>query len=105
MKSKLMTVALTAVALFLVSTPAFAQDGGMATGAGWGLSAGLAMGLAALGCGMGQGRATASAVEGIARNPQAAGSIQTPMIIGLVFMETLVLFTFGYLYLVMSNVF
>ncbi|MCB9742345.1 MAG: ATP synthase F0 subunit C [Alphaproteobacteria bacterium] len=100
-----MTVALAAVALFLVSSPAFAQSGGMETGAGWGLSAGIAMGLAAMGCGLGQGRATASAVEGIARNPQASGNIQTPMIIGLVFMETLVLFTFGFLYLVMGNVF
>ena len=81
MKSKLMTVALTAVALFLVSSPAFAQNGGMATGAGWGISAGIAMGLAAMGCGLGQGRATAAALEGIARNPQASGKIQTPMII------------------------
>ncbi|MCB9764707.1 MAG: ATP synthase F0 subunit C [Alphaproteobacteria bacterium] len=100
-----MTVALTAVALFLVSTPAFAQDGGMSAGAGFGLGAGLSMGLAALGCGMGQGRATASAVEGIARNPQAAGKIQTPMIIGLVFIETLVLFTFAFGFMVRTSAF
>ena len=63
----------------------------------------IAMGLAALGCGMGQGRAAASALEGIARNPQAAGKIQTPMLIGLVFMETLVLFTFGFGFLMLGN--
>lgn len=94
MKSKLLTVALTAVALMMVSTPAFAQEGGSALGGGLGV--GLAMGLAAMGCGMAQGKAAAAALEGIARNPQAADKIQTPMIIGLVFIETLVLFTFGF---------
>lgn len=94
MKSKLLTVALTAVALFLVSTPAFAADGG--TTYAFGLGGGVAMGLAALGCGMGQGKATAAALEGIARNPQAASKIQTPMILGLVFMETLTLFTLAF---------
>ena len=95
MKSKLLTVALTAIALLMVSTPALAQENG-AGALGGGLGVGLAMGLAAMGCGMGQGRAAAAALEGIARNPQAADKIQTPMIIGLVFIETLVLFTFGF---------
>lgn len=96
MKSKLLTVALTAVALLMVSTPALAQDHAAGSALGGGLGVGLAMGLAALGCGMGQGKAAAAALEGIARNPQAADKIQTPMIIGLVFIETLVLFTFGF---------
>ena len=41
---------------------------------------------------MGQGRATASALEGISRNPGAAARIQTPMILGLALIESLVLF-------------
>jgi F-type H+-transporting ATPase subunit c len=102
MKSKYLSVALAMVALFLVSNPAFAADG-FETGAGIGFGAGIGMGLAALGCGMGQGRAAAAALEGIARNPQAAGKIQTPMLIGLVFMETLVLFTFGFGFLMLGN--
>lgn len=51
---------------------------------------GLAAGLAA----MGQGKAVASAAEGIARNPGTAGAIRTLALIGLAFMESLVLFTF-----------
>ena len=49
------------------------------------------------------GEPAAAALEGIARNPQAAGKIQTPMLIGLVFMETLVLFTFGFGFLMLGN--
>jgi F-type H+-transporting ATPase subunit c len=40
---------------------------------------------------MGQGRATAAALEGISRNPGAAARIQTPMILGLALIESLVL--------------
>ena len=51
------------------------------------------MGIAAGLCGIGQGRVGAAACEAIARNPGAAGAIRTAMILGLVFIETLVLFT------------
>jgi F-type H+-transporting ATPase subunit c len=56
------------------------------------IGAGLAIGLAVLGGGLGQGRAAAAALEGISRNPGAAGRIQTPMILGLALIESLVLF-------------
>ena len=102
MKSKYLSVALAMVTLFLVSSPAFAGDGDSGAGIGMGL-AGVGMGIAALGCGIGQGRAASAALEGIARNPQAAGKIQTPMLIGLVFMETLTLFTFGFGFLLIGN--
>ena len=55
-------------------------------------AAGFAIGIAALGGTMGQGRATAAALEGISRNPGAAARIQTPMILGLALIESLVLF-------------
>ena len=45
------------------------------------LAAGFSMAIAAAAC------------EGMARNPAAAGAIRTAMILGLVFIETLVLFT------------
>jgi F-type H+-transporting ATPase subunit c len=61
---------------------------------GPGLGAGLAIGGAAIGAALGQGRAAAAALEGMARNPQTGGALQTPMLIALVFMETLVLFAF-----------
>ncbi|MCH8077263.1 MAG: ATP synthase F0 subunit C [SAR324 cluster bacterium] len=56
------------------------------------LGAGLAVGVAALGGGIGQGIAVSSALEGIARNPSAAGQIFTPMIIGLALIESLVIY-------------
>ncbi|MCL2779589.1 MAG: ATP synthase F0 subunit C [Polyangiaceae bacterium] len=56
--------------------------------------AGFAMGLAVLGGALGQGKAAAAALEGISRNPGAAARIQTPMILGLALIESLVLFGF-----------
>ncbi len=41
-----------------------------------------------------QGRIASAACEGIARNPGAAGNIRAAMLLGLVFVETLSLFTF-----------
>jgi F-type H+-transporting ATPase subunit c len=57
-----------------------------------GIGAALAIGLAALGGGLGQGRAAAAALDGIARNPQASGKVFTPLIIGLAFIESLVIY-------------
>jgi F-type H+-transporting ATPase subunit c len=85
----------TAVAVFLSATPAFAQaaDAVRADRDKWlGLAAALAIGLSALGGGIGQGRAAGSAVEGISRNPQASGKIFTPMILGLALIESLVIY-------------
>ena len=85
----------TAVAVFLSANPAFAQaaDAVKADRDKWlGLAAGLAIGLSALGGGIGQGRAAGSAVEGISRNPQASNKIFTPMIIGLALIESLVIY-------------
>jgi len=60
---------------------------------GWiALAAGLAIGIAAVGAGLGQGRAVAAAMESIGRNPNAADRIQTPMIIGIAFMEALAIY-------------
>jgi F-type H+-transporting ATPase subunit c len=56
------------------------------------LGAGLGIGLAALGGGIGQGRAASGALEGIARNPGAAGQIRGPMILGLALIESLVIY-------------
>ena len=56
------------------------------------IGAGLAIGLAALGCGIGQGFGTASAMEGIARNPGAAGKIQPMFILGLALIESLAIY-------------
>ena len=55
---------------------------------------GFGMGLAAGLCGLGQGRAAASAVDAMARQPGAAARIQTAMIIGLALIESLALYVF-----------
>ncbi len=57
------------------------------------IAAGLGLGLAALGGGLGQGRAAAAALEGIARNPGAAGPIGSRMILGLALIESLVIYS------------
>jgi F-type H+-transporting ATPase subunit c len=51
------------------------------------------MALAAAGCGYAQSKIGSSACEGMARNPGAADAIRASMILGLVFVETLALFT------------
>ena len=48
--------------------------------------------LAGLGGGIGQGNAVNGGLQGVARNPQTAGTIQTQMIIGLAFIESLVIY-------------
>ncbi len=58
------------------------------------IAAGLAIGIAAFGGALGQGKAAAAALEGIARNPGAVDKIQTPMIIGLALIESLVIYAF-----------
>ena len=56
------------------------------------LSAGIAIGLGTLGTGIGQGNAVKGAMESIGRNPEATGRIQTVMIIGLAFIESLAIY-------------
>src|ERR1700745_4014669 len=58
------------------------------------LAVGFGVAIAAVGGGLGQGRIAAAACEGIARNPGAAGGVRAAMLLGLVFVETLTLFTF-----------
>ena len=74
---------------------ALAADGagGMSVGGFAVLAAGFGMAIAAGLCGLGQGRAIASAVDATARQPSAAARIQTAMIIGLALIESLAIYT------------
>jgi F-type H+-transporting ATPase subunit c len=96
--SKKLVPAFTAfLAAFIVPAAAFAADGDsnkFDVGSYAAIGAGLAMGLAVLGGALGQGRAAAAALEGVARNPGASGKILTPMILGLALIESLVLIAF-----------
>ncbi len=91
---------LLVVTLTLATGSLFAQEGAAATTGGWLGSAVavkyfayfLALGIAVYGGTTGQSKAAAVALEGIARNPAAADKIQTPMILALALMESLVIF-------------
>ncbi|MEN9205119.1 MAG: ATP synthase F0 subunit C [Thermostichales cyanobacterium BF4_bins_65] len=56
------------------------------------VAAGLAVGLGTLGPGLGQGNAAASAVEGLARQPEAEDKIRGTLLLSLAFMETLTIY-------------
>ncbi|NLN76712.1 MAG: ATP synthase F0 subunit C [Armatimonadetes bacterium] len=58
------------------------------------IAAGFAVPIAVIGGGLAQGRTAAAALEAIARQPEAAGKIQTAMIIGLALIESLVIYAF-----------
>ncbi|MGH9584879.1 MAG: ATP synthase F0 subunit C [Bryobacteraceae bacterium] len=97
MKYKIMIMM---AALMALATPLLAQATNAAAaatgGSDWGRLAGvyIAMGIASGGCGIGQGRATASACEALARNPSATAAIRFAWIVGLVLIESLALYTF-----------
>lgn len=91
---KLQYLFMTLSVLFMAS-PVFAQTaGGGATNSLVPIGAGIGMGIAAGLCGIGQGRATGSATEAVARNPGARAAIQLLLVLGLAFIESLSLFTF-----------
>ncbi len=86
------------VAAFLTTAVAMAQEAApVAEAAGkkdglMAIAAAFAIGIAAFGGALGQGRTAASALDGIARNPAASQKIFTPMIIGLALIESLVIY-------------
>jgi F-type H+-transporting ATPase subunit c len=88
-----------AIAVLLMTNPAFAAEVEGGGGSLWyrgliALAAGLGLGIAAFGAALGQGRATAAAMESIGRNPNSADRIFTPLIVGLALMEALALYAF-----------
>jgi len=97
--NKLRMAFFAVVGVLMAAMPALAQAGQVAAdnefsvgkyaklAAGFGFA--IAAGLGAIG----QSRVAAAAAEGTARNPGAGGRIQILMIIGLAFIETLVIFT------------
>jgi F-type H+-transporting ATPase subunit c len=68
------------------------------------MAAGLAISIAAFGCALGQGRAVASAMESIGRNPNSADRIQTPMIIGLALIEALCIYALVIAFTIAGNI-
>lgn len=84
---------LPTLALAAEETAAVAAAGGGSDSTwGYALGAGVAIGFAALGCGIGQGLTAGNTTAGIARNPGAAGSMSTPFILGMVLIESIAIY-------------
>ncbi len=99
MKRNLIRVGLSLMAVLVAAAPVLAAEPGAE--AGGGISTGLKYIAAVVGfaiaaglCGLGQGKVASSACEGMARNPSAYNRVQLALILGLAFIETLVIFTF-----------
>ena len=88
-----MAVPMLALAADTEMLVAVETGGGIAASSwGFGLGAGLAVGLAALGCGIGQGLTAGNTTAGIARNPGAAGPMFTNFILGMVLIESIAIY-------------
>ena len=95
MKKKLLAIS-SLLATWAFTATAFAQEAGATNefdkSMMVAIAAGLGIGIAAFGGSLGQGRAAAAALEGIARNPNAYDKLFTPMILGLALIESLVIY-------------
>jgi F-type H+-transporting ATPase subunit c len=89
MKNKMMLLVVTMLA---AASPIFAQGTGKSPSDFRLAAAYIAVGIASGLCGLGQGRATASAAEAMARNPGAIAAIRVSLILGLVLIESLALY-------------
>jgi F-type H+-transporting ATPase subunit c len=94
---KIGLLSMAAVAAMIAAMPVFAQGDIAAAAANSAsgvkaIAAGVGFAIAVFGGALGQSRIGAAACEGAARNPGAAGRIQTMMILGLALIESLVLF-------------
>lgn len=91
---RVLNFAFMALAILCFASPVFAQSSGTSGVVNWvAISAGFSMAIASAVCGLGQGKATAAAMEALARNPAARPGIQLGLIIGLAFIESLALYT------------
>ena len=68
------------------------------------LAAGLAIGLGAIGPGIGIGILGSKAMEAIGRNPEAAGTVLLPMIIGIAFAEAVAIYALVIAFLLFGRI-
>lgn len=94
MIKKLLPVAAVVGLALLLPNVALAEGGAMGGGTGWGhLSAALVLAIGAAAGATAQGRTAVAACDGMARNPGAAGQIRGIAFLGLVLIESLVIYT------------
>ena len=93
---KLLTLTAALLLLLALSAPALAADAAAAPAENTiglkAIAAGLAVGIAAAGGAVAMGLATAKSTESIARQPEAEGKIRTTLMLGLVFIETAIIY-------------
>jgi len=97
LKKVLLTAMLTVIQVLLLAPAALAAGDSVAstdaTVVKWRfIAGGFGIALAAFGGALGQARAAAAALEGIARNPGARGDVFVPFILGLALIESLVIY-------------
>jgi F-type H+-transporting ATPase subunit c len=87
---------LALIGMFISSASVFAEEGAHAAtgGVAGPFAVGLAMALAVIAAATAQGKIGTAFMDGVSRNPGAQKSMFVPLILSLVFVETLVLFTF-----------
>ena len=68
------------------------------------IGAGLCMGIGAIGPAIGEGNAVAKALEGMARQPEAAGNLRTNMILGCAITETTGIYSLLISFLILFSV-
>lgn len=92
---KIVMLSLMLLISSILAVPAFAQGGtGASSTTNWvALTSGFAIALAAGLAAQGQGKVASAACEALGRNPAARPGIQLALILGLAFIESLVLFT------------
>jgi len=97
---------LLTLVVFCLASPVFAQAPVAAPASNtqqWVvITSGFAMAIASGICGLAQGRATAAAAEGMARNPAATAAIRFALILGLALIESLALYTFVIIFIKVS---
>ena len=86
----LLCLVLALTALFTVT--AFADTEPAAVDSAKAMASAIAIGVAAAGGAIGMGMAISKSAEGIARQPEAEGKIRTTMMLGLVFLETAIIY-------------
>lgn len=86
--------------LILFALPLFAEESGQSSEGAKSITnygvfaAAFAIAITGFGGALGQGKAISSACEGLARNPGAAGAIRTSLLLGLAFIESIVIYAF-----------
>lgn len=70
---------------------------------GLAIAVGLGLPIAVIGAGLGQGKAASAALEAMGRQPEAAGKIQTGMIIALALIESLVIYALVMFFMLQSK--